>query len=433
MMKSYSVDRVHCSVYRNGGLVAIGLAKVHEVPYYVAIAMRQVNQPQVGRYVQQKNGYKAFTPYPFPPKGGFPISARLHKKHDEAIRLVGKLDGITRLLPDKDFFLLMFIKKDATYSSQIEGTQATLQDAVAAPVTEEKNRLHPDVDDITHYIEAVNYAAKRVEELPLSLRLIREIHEKLMRGARSTQHAYPGEFRRSQNWIGGKTLEDASFIPPVVGDMNDALGDLEKFMHVKDDYPSLVKAGLIHAQFETIHPFTDGNGRTGRMLITLFMHNEQLLDLPVLYLSSYFKKYQKVYYQRLAGYHDEDAYIEAWLDFFLDGIIDIADSAIDTCTKITELRDRDFMKAQKLGIKSAAVTIDTIRKLFGQPIVGIAEIMKWTGYSKQGSYNVIARLENLGILEPLGSADYGQKYVYSDYYEIFDDTYRKARELARKK
>lgn len=206
--------------------------------------------------------------------------------------MVGELDGITRLLPDKDFFLLMFIKKDATYSSQIEGTKATLQDAVAAPVTEEKSRLHPDVDDIVHYVEAVNYGIERTKTLPISLRLIREIHERLMTGARSTQHAYPGDFRHSQNWIGGKTPADASFVPPAPDDMNKSLDDLEKFIHKKDEYPSLIKAGLLHAQFDTIHPFTDGNGRTGRMLVAMYIHHVGLLELPVLYLSNYFKKYQ---------------------------------------------------------------------------------------------------------------------------------------------
>lgn len=388
--------------------------------------MNKVNKIQIGKYTNQK-GYKAFTPDNFPPVEGFDISLSLHKKHEEAIRLVGKLDGITRLLPDKNFFLLMFIKKDAAYSSQIEGTQATLQDAVAAPVTEEKSRMRPDVDDITHYVEAVNYATQRIKEFPLSLRFIREIHERLMREARSTQHAYPGEFRKSQNWIGGRSLKDATYIPPAVNDMNRSLRDLEKFIYAEDDYPSLIKAGLLHAQFETIHPFTDGNGRTGRMLITLYIHHIKLLELPVLYLSSYFKRYQKVYYQRLEGYHDEDAKINEWLEFFLDGVIEIANSSVDTCTKITGLRDRDFEKAHRLGVKAAEITIDIIRKLFSQPIVGVAEIMQWTGYTKQGSYNVINRLIKIGILEPLGSTDYGQKYIYADYYELFDEVYRDKR------
>src|SRR3990167_9660645 len=179
--------------------------------------MNNINTLQIGRYIEQKEGYRTFTPFDFPPKAGFVIPPKLHKKHEEAIRLVGKLDGITRLLPDKDFFLLMFIKKDAAYSSQIEGTKATLQDAVAAPVTPEKSRLHPDVDDIVHYVEAVNYCIKRAETLPISLRLIKEIHQKLMTGARSTQHAYPGDFRRSQNWIGGEKTAGRAFLSPPPG------------------------------------------------------------------------------------------------------------------------------------------------------------------------------------------------------------------------
>ena len=389
--------------------------------------MANVNKPKIGQYIKQSEGFQAFTPFAFPPKEGFEISPRLYKKHEEAIRLVGKLDGITRLLPDKDFFLLMFIKKDAAYSSQIEGTKATLQDAVAAPVTEEKSRMHPDVDDITHYVEAVNYGIKRTESLPISLRLIKEIHEKLMTGARSTQHAYPGEFRRSQNWIGGRSPSDASFVPPAPHDMQNSLNDLEKFIHAKDDLPSLIKAGLIHAQFETIHPFTDGNGRTGRMIIAMYMHHAQILELPILYLSSYFKKYQKLYYQKLQDYHDEDANITAWLEFFLDGVAEIADASIETCAKITVLRDKDFAKMQKLGKKSAESTLEIVRKLFSQPIVGVAEIMKWTGFTAPGAYKVIERLRDLKILEPLGDSVYGQKYVYADYYEIFDDLFRERR------
>lgn len=390
--------------------------------------MTNVNKPKIGRYLQQKEGFKAFTPFDFPPKGGFEITSKLHKTHEGAIRLVGKLDGITRLLSDKDFFISMFVVKDATYSSQIEGTKATLQDAVAAPVTEEKNRKAPDVDDIEHYITAVNYGVERTKEFPISLRFIRELHEKLMTGARSTQHSYPGEFRKSQNWIGGKTPADASFVPPASPDMHKSLNDLEKFIHAKDEYPSLVKVGLLHAQFETIHPFTDGNGRTGRMLIAMYIHHAKLLELPVLYLSSYFKKHQKLYYQKLQAYHDEDADIDGWLEFFLEGIAETANSGIETCAKITALRDHDFAKMQKLGKKSAESTLELVRRLFSQPIVGVAEIKKWTNFTAPGAYNVIKRLKDLKILEPLGDADYGQKYIYADYYEIFDDSFREARE-----
>jgi Fic family protein len=404
-------------------LVDFTFIKVNQTQQIVAITMDKVNKIEIGRYIKQSQGYKAFTPYPFPPKQGFTISPKLHKKHEEAIRLVGKLDGITRLLPDKDFFLLMFIKKDATYSSQIEGTKATLQDAVVASVEGEKSRLHADVDDISHYVAAVNYGSERIKTLPISLRLISELHEKLMIGARSSGNAYPGQFRVSQNWIGGKTPTDASFVPPAPHDMMKSLDDLEKFIHAKDDYPSLIKVALTHAQFETIHPFVDGNGRAGRMLIALQIHCAELLELPVLYLSSYFKKHQKLYYQKLQAYHDEDANIEAWLEFFLEGVAEIAKSSIETCAKITALRDRDFTSVLKLGKKSAESTLEIIRKLFNQPIVGIAEIMQWTGYSKQGAYNVLERLQALKILEPLGDNAYGQKFIYADYYQIFDEVY----------
>lgn len=387
----------------------------------------KVNKTQIGKYIKQPQGFKAFTPFDFPPKNGFEICSKLHKKHELAIRLVGKLDGIAKLLPDKNFFLLMFIKKDAAYSSQIEGTKATLQDAIADPVTEKKSGLSPDVDDIIHYVKAINYGIERTNTLPVSLRLIKEIHQKLMTKARTTQHAYPGEFRKSQNWIGGRNPQEASFVPPVVHDMKKSLSDLENFIYDEDDYPSLIKAGLLHAQFETIHPFTDGNGRTGRMLIALYIHHAKLLEMPILYLSSYFKKYQKVYYQKLQNYHAEEADIQGWLEFFLDGVAEIANSSIDTCEKITNLRDKDYCKVQKLGKKSAQSTLEIIRKLYSQPIIGVTEIMEWTKFSRPGAYKIIDRLQKLKILEPLGNVSYGQKYIYADYYEIFDDDFKKLR------
>ncbi|MBU6321046.1 MAG: Fic family protein [Patescibacteria group bacterium] len=394
--------------------------------------MNPSNQrPNIGRLVKQPEGWRSFTPYPFPPPGGFAITPKLYKKHEEAIRLVGKLDGTMRLLPDKDYFLQMFVNKDAVFSSQIEGTQATLQDVIAAPVTEEKSQLPPDVDDILHYVHAANYGLARSKTLPISLRLIREIHEKLMAGARATQHAYPGEFRRSQNWIGGKTPHDAFFVPPAPSDMRAALSDLERFIHAKDDYPSLIKAGFIHAQFETIHPFTDGNGRTGRMLVSLYIHHAGLLEHPVLYLASYFKQHQKLYYQKLNEYHDEDGDIEGWLGFFLEGVAEVAESAIETCAAITALRERDTAKVQKLGKKSAESTLNVVHRLFGQPIIGVAEIREWTRFSAPGAYKVIDRLEELRILEPLGKADYGQKYVYADYYKLFDESFRHTMKKAR--
>lgn len=375
----------------------------------------------IGRNIQQSAGFKAFIPNDFPPEGSITHPTELIRKHTEAVRLLGKLDGITQLLPDKDYFLEMFIRKDASSSSQIEGTKATMMDAIEAAGVERGNDVPDDVDDILHYIEALNYGLKRTADLHLGNRFLREIHGKLMVGARSTHNAYPGEFRRSQNWIGGTRPDNARFVPPPVPEMKRALGDLEDFIHAEDDYLPLCKAGMLHAQFETIHPFADGNGRTGRMLVTMFLWHLQMLEMPVLYLSSFFKKYQDTYYERLDGYHSDPSKVNEWLDFFLDGIIETAESAIEICHQITQLREADMRKCQKLGKRAAEVSIEVVRKLYGLPIVGIADIVEWTGYSRPGAYSVIERLVKLGILVPLKDEEtYGQKYIYKAYVEIFN-------------
>lgn len=310
-----------------------------------------MNSFEIGLFIQQPKGYKAFIPSKFPPSKGFPMPKKLMAKHTEAVRLLGKLDGVTQLLPDRDTFLLMFVQKDAASSSQIEGTRATIADVIEAGNAEPRNSLPSDVDDIIHYITALNYGLKRAEDFPFSLRFICELHKLLMKGAGETQFSYPGEFRTSQNWIGGTRPDNARFVPPPVDDMMLALGDLERFVHENDRYPALVKVGLLHAQFETIHPFADGNGRTGRMLITMYLWSQRLLESPVLYLSSFFKQHQQLYYERLDGYHQGKVF--EWLDFFLEGIIETARSSIKTCVDITELRERDLRKVQALG-KTAA-------------------------------------------------------------------------------
>ena len=374
----------------------------------------------IGTYIQQPRGYKAFIPIPFPPKGGISVDRVLSQKHTEAIRLLGKLDGITELLPDKDYFLEMFVRKDAASSSQIEGTKATMMDAIEAENVERSSDLPADVDDILHYISALNYGLGRAKELPFTLRFIRELHQKLMVGARRSHNPFPGEFRKSQNWIGGTRPDNARFVPPPVYEMNRALNDLERFIHSDNNYLPLIKAGLLHAQFETIHPFTDGNGRTGRVLVTMFLWHQKLLETPILYLSSYFKKHQDVYYNRLQEYHSEDDRIKQWLEFFLDGIIQTANSAILTCQKITALREEDMRKVQSLGRVSAPTAVRVLRNLYKIPRVGVADIVKWTGYTRQGAYNVINRLEKLSILYPVKKGPvYGQKYIYKDYVKLF--------------
>ena len=376
--------------------------------------------PKIGVYKTQPEGFKAFVLESFPPKDTLVFSPAIQQKHAEAMRLLGKLDGITALLPDRDYFLEMFVRKDASSSSQIEGTQASISDAIEALNIERRNNLPQDVDDILHYIEALNYGLERAKDFPFSLRFIRELHEKLMTGARNTHNPFPGEFRRTQNWIGGTRPDNARFVPPPIREMNQALNDLEKFIHADDEYLPLIKAGLLHAQFETIHPFLDGNGRTGRMLVTMFLWHRRLLEMPVLYLSTYFKEHQEVYYEKLNAYHSENGNVGEWVDFFLDGVIDIANSSIETCRKITELRERDMRKAQKLGKATAPKTLDMIRFLYKMPTVGIADVVNQTGYSRPSAYKLIDRLVDMNILYPADENDgYGKKYTYKDYVEVF--------------
>ena len=376
--------------------------------------------PKIGVYKTQPEGFKAFVLESFPPKDTLVFSPAIQQKHAEAMRLLGKLDGITALLPDRDYFLEMFVRKDASSSSQIEGTQASISDAIEALNIERRNNLPQDVDDILHYIEALNYGLERAKDFPFSLRFIRELHEKLMTGARNTHNPFPGEFRRTQNWIGGTRPDNARFVPSPVREMNQALNDLEKFIHADDEYLPLIKAGLLHAQFETIHPFLDGNGRTGRMLVTMFLWYRRLLEMPVLYLSTYFKKHQETYYEKLNAYHSENGNVEEWVEFFLDGVIDIANSSIETCRKITELRERDMRKAQKLGKATAPKTLDMIRFLYKMPTVGIADVVNQTRYSRPSAYKLIDRLVDMNILYPADENDgYGKKYTYKDYVEVF--------------
>jgi Fic family protein len=373
----------------------------------------------IGKNIQQSRGFKAFIPEPFPDKKLFKYSPNIIKKDALASRLLGKLDGITQLLPDVDFFIYMYVRKDAAASSQIEGTKATMIDALEAEAKIDKG-LPYDVNDILHYIRALNYGIKRLKEFPFSLRFIREIHQELMEDARATHFSDPGNFRKSQNWINGKSPADADFVPPPVDAMNKSLSDLEKFLHADDAMPPLIKASLIHAQFETIHPFLDGNGRTGRMLVTFYLCKEKLLEKPVLYLSSFFKKYRKVYYQRLTDYRDVN--VEKWIEFFLDGIIETADSAIETARKITHLREHDILIISKMNKTSAESAIKILPKLFAQPIVTVNVMQEWTGFStRTGVQKLIDRFIEANILEIKDeSKKYGRSYVYRSYLDIFE-------------
>jgi len=373
---------------------------------------------EICKKIRQPKDYIASIPQPFPVNGLFAIPQKLLNKATKAERLVGKLDGITQTLPDIKFFLRMFSYKDATSSSQIEGTQATMSDALEVSAGIESN--DSDAHDIVFYINALEYGTKRLKKFPLSLRFLRELHGRLMQGARATHFSDPGKFRISQNWIGGTSIKDASFVPPSPEEMNQALTDLEKFFYDEESTLPIIQIAYIHAQFETIHPFLDGNGRTGRLLVTFMLMQNQLLENPVLFLSSFFKKHKKLYYDKLNAYHDGNVF--EWLDFFLEGIIETAENAVEISKKIRIIRDEDMEKIQTLAKRELESSMKVLLYLFANPIVTTKTIMDATGFSRPGAQKVIDRLIGLEILKQQNElVEYDRKYVYRRYFNAFTD------------
>ena len=364
---------------------------------------------------EHPNGYTAYVPNSFPLKGMFDLPEDMVLKSVTAERLVGKLDGITQTLPSITFFLKMFALKDATSSSQIEGTRATMYDALEVSADLESDQ--GDASDIISYLQALDYGLDRLKEFPLSLRFIRETHKVLMTGARATHFADPGNFRRSQNWIGGTRPDNASFVPVPPEEMGPALDDLEDFINDSSTLP-LLSIAYTHGQFETIHPFLDGNGRVGRLLITFMLRERGVLERPVLFLSSYFKKHQKLYYQKLDDYHHGDIF--SWLDFYLDGVIETAQEAIKIVQNVQTLRDQDMQKIQGLSKRESQSTLKVLNYLFEYPIVSVAHIMEATGFTRPGAEKVVDRLVALGILEAeRKEVNYDVKYFYQTYLATF--------------
>ena len=372
----------------------------------------------IGKIVQQSSGYKAFIPEMFPPHKTIILNSKTQKLHAKAALMLGKLDGITQLLPDLDFFILMYIRKEAAKSSEIEGTKATVIDIIKAE--SEIDTPHPeDVERILHYIKAMEYGLKRLKTLPLSLRFIREIHKILLENTADAPGKHPGEFRRSQNWIGGGSLNTATFIPPPPSELKRCLDDFEKFLHDEDDYTPLIKAALIHAQFETIHPFLDGNGRTGRLLTIFYLCKLGILEKPVLYLSDYFLKNRQEYYNSLAKYHSQQSDISTWFDFFLDGVAIVASEAIETSKKINSLRMKDLIKIQTLG-KRVKNGIILLEKLYNLPIIKVKQVEKWTGLSRPQANELVKKMVDVGVLEQIDkNVKYGREFCYKKYLDLF--------------
>lgn len=369
---------------------------------------------RAGYFVQQPTGYTSFVPKPLPPDPEIQFDMEMHKLLSDADRKLGRLDGVTQILPNPELFVTMYVKKEAVLSSQIEGTQASLTDILE--VDNEKTN-HSDITEVVNYVYAMEYGLHRLETFPLSLRLIREIHEKLLHSGRGSNRN-PGEFRSTQNWIGpeNSTLQNASFIPPTVPDMKIALGDLEKFIHQKDDMPSLIKIALIHAQFESIHPFLDGNGRVGRLLITFWLCHENILSQPLLYLSYYFKENRTEYYDRLMDVRKKGAW-EEWIKFFLKGVASVSDEATESAKQIIALKESCSSKLSNFNVSH----LQLLDALFNDPIITKNEVANMLGVSYPTSSNIVDNLIGLGILiDGSPQKNRNKHYVFQDYLNILN-------------
>jgi len=386
---------------------------------YNSHVVQPANSSRAGRYVSQPRGYRAFIPTPLPPDPPIQINQELAEALSQADLAVGRLDGASGILPNPDLFVGMYVRREAVLSSQIEGTQASLVDLLDYEVDAQTPRTPRDVEEVVNYVKAMNYGLQRLSELPLSLRLLREIHGTLMAGVRG-QEREPGQFRRSQNWIGpsGSTLATASFVPPPPHEMDEALGSLERFLHERG-YPPLLRAGMAHAQFETIHPFLDGNGRVGRLLITLMLCEQQVLARPLLYLSHYLRLHRSEYYDRLQGVRTDGRW-EEWLLFFLRGVRQVADQAGTTAKQILSLRESHRTLLSQQG-QSSGNLFRALDILFRQPIAPIAFLAGQLHITFASANNLANRLVGLGILNEVTGNRRNRRFAYEPYLLLFRD------------
>lgn len=369
---------------------------------------------QAGRLVQQAH-YKSFQPSPIHRTWELD-NMELIQLLGQADRELGRLDMHSEYIPDIDLFVRMHVLKEATQSSRIEGTQTKLDEALRhrADIAAEKR---DDWEEVQNYVAAMNKAIDRLGSLPFSSRLIREAHAILMHGVRG-QHKMPGEFRRSQNWIGGATINDAVFVPPVHTSINELMSDLEAFVHdEKHHFPDLLKIALVHYQFETIHPFLDGNGRIGRLMITLYLVSKGILKKPVLYLSDFFERNRALYYDNLMGVRHKDG-LEQWFKFFLVGLIETAKSGIATFDSILKLQKRVEGQIQTLGSRAPRAH-KVVEALYRDPIIDAARVGKIAKLSPASAYKLVADLERLGILKEITGGKRGRTYTFEAYVKLF--------------
>jgi Fic family protein len=375
---------------------------------------------RAGRYRRQPEGYETFVPAPFPPTD-LEFGSELIQALSRADRELGALAGSSSILPNPDLFVFMYVRREAVLSSQIEGTQASLMDILEWEASEHHAESRVDVDEVSNYITALNYGLERTKTLPLSLRLLREIHGKLMSGVRGGEPLkMPGEFRRSQNWIGGRSPVTARYVPPSVDAMNAALGELELFLHSKSQFPLLIEIALAHAQFETIHPFLDGNGRIGRLLVSFLLCHHGVLEKPLLYLSIFFKENRQEYYDRLQAVRDHGE-IEQWLEFFLEGVATVAKEATATARAIVGLRESLRERVtQKLGRRSSNANM-LLDQLFKNPFVNVRQVEHWLGVSQPTANSLVNDLERIGLLREITGRRRDRRFLLEEYMELFKE------------
>jgi Fic family protein len=379
------------------------------------IQREQAYRGRAGTYRPQPGGYSAFVPEPLPPSPPLRLSPTLVSRLSAADLALGRLDGAALTLPDPDLFVGMYVRQEAVLSSQIEGTQASLTDVLQLELWADGGP--PDVREVVNYVDAMNYGLERIVELPLSLRLVREIHSRLMAGVRGGDRQ-PGEFRTAQNWVGGpgSSLKTATFVPPPPSVLQDALAQLERFWHDRQ-LPPLIRAGLAHAQFETIHPFRDGNGRVGRLLITFMLCSEGVLRRPLLYLSHYLKKQRPRYYDALQAVRDDGKW-EEWLDFFLAGVAEVSEEAASTARSIVALREADFAKVRSEGL-AANNLMKLLELLFRQPIVTVPYVQQRLDVRYQTANELVERLVVKEILTETTGRRRNRRFAYKNYLDLF--------------
>jgi Fic family protein len=372
-----------------------------------------------GSYISQMRGYKAFIPSPLPPKPPLKLDDTMMNLNEHAVRLLARLDGLSYMLPNTDLFISMYVKKEALLSSQIEGTQASLGDIFEYESGQTVENIN-DVKEVINYIKALDYGIKRLPSLPMSNRFIKELHEILLTNTRGNDKT-PGEFKRSQNWIGSgnSTIKDALFIPPPPEDTVQAMSDLEKYMHSPSPYPTLINCALLHYQFETIHPFLDGNGRVGRLLIALYLYWRNIIEKPILYVSYYFKKNRQEYFDRLRMVRNNGDY-EQWVTFFLKAIIEACESAIENTKKILALQNHDQKLLWEKKISSPIASV-FLNQLFYTPIVTIKYIEEQYKVSYPTAAALVKQFVSAGILREITGKKRAKRFVYTKYLDILSE------------